>query len=242
MTVLRLLFVVAALDVLGAAIQADDSWIQLSGADDFAAWKKPNGDWFTAGRVVLNPDNPRLLAAQPGKEIMVNGPKGRTRNLLTKQSFADLEAHFEFLVPKNSNSGVKFMGQYEIQILDSQAAKKLTGDVCGGIYPRAENKPRYHHIDDGIAPRVNAAKPAGEWQTLDVEFRAPRFDPFGHKTANARFVKVVLNGQLIHENVDVPTPTGAAWHDKEYPTGPLMLQADHGPVAFRNIRVRPIVK
>ena len=49
----------------------------------------------------------------------------------------------------------------------------------------------------------------------------------------------MLNGTLIHENVELATPTGHAWHDKEVPTGPLLLQADHGPVAFRNVRVRP---
>jgi hypothetical protein len=48
-----------------------------------------------------------------------------------------------------------------------------------------------------------------------------------------------LNGQVIHDDVEVKTPTGQAWRDKEVAEGPLLLQADHGPVAFRNIRVRP---
>jgi hypothetical protein len=52
-------------------------------------------------------------------------------------------------------------------------------------------------------------------------------------------VKVVLNGTVIHENVELKTPTGNAWRDQELPRGPLLLQADHGPVAFRQIRVRP---
>ena len=90
-----------------------------------------------------------------------------------------------------------------------------------------------------IPPQANAARRPGEWQTLDVIFQTPRFDEQGKKTANARFVKVVLNDQLIHENVDVKTPTGHVWRDKEFAAGPLLLQADHGPVAFRNIRVRP---
>ena len=146
------------------------------------------------------------------------------------------------MISKGSNSGVKLNGLYEIQILDSHGkTKELTGDDCGGIYPRAEEKPKYHHIDKGVPPRVNAAKPAGEWQTLDITFRAPRFDADGKKTADARFVKVVLNGQVIHEDVAVHYPTGSAWRlAKEIPRGPLLLQADHGPVAFRNVRVRPV--
>jgi hypothetical protein len=213
-------------------------WVPLSGKD-LSAWRKPTGAWFVGGGVGLDPRDPKRLAATPGRGVLVNGKRGRTHNLLSKETFGDLEAHLEFLIPKGSNSGVKLEGLYEIQILDSWGVKHPTASDCGGIYPRAELLPRYHHIDKGLPPRTNAARPAGQWQTLDVIFRAPRFDRRGKKTANARFVKVVLNGQVIHEDVELKTPTGHAWHDKEVPSGPLLLQADHGPVAFRNIRVRP---
>jgi hypothetical protein len=216
----------------------EGGWTDLT-AQGLEAWQKPTGDWFVAGGVSLDAQNPKLLAATPGTGVLVNGKTGRTRNLLSKEKYGDIEVHVEFLIPKRSNSGVKFEGLYEIQIFDSFGVKNLTGSDCGGIYPRAEQKPVYHHIDKGIAPRTNAARPAGEWQTLDVIFQAPRFDAAGKKTANARFVKVVLNGQVIHEDVEVKTPTGHAWHDKEIPRGSLLLQGDHGPVAFRNIRVRP---
>ena len=148
----------------------------------------------------------------------------------------------EFLIGKRSNSGIKFHALYEIQIVDSHGKKDdaLTGDDCGGVYPRAELKPRYHHIDKGVAPRKNAAKPAGEWQKLHAVFRAPRFDAGGKKTANARLVKVTLNGVVIHEDVELKTPTGNNWSRKEVAKGPFMLQGDHGPVAFRNIRLRPL--
>ncbi|MGL4423773.1 MAG: 3-keto-disaccharide hydrolase, partial [Gemmataceae bacterium] len=131
-------------------------------------------------------------------------------------------------------------GVYEIQLRDTAEKKPpLNGDDCGGIYPRAEERPKYHHIDDGIGPKVNAAKPAGVWQTLDVRFRAPRFDPKGTKTENAKIVIAKLNGTIIHENVELKTPTGGNWKKKENASGPFMLQADHGPVAFRNVRVQP---
>jgi hypothetical protein len=223
----------------GSSDAAETAWIELTPAKDpFKAWKARTGAWLEAGGVGLDSKNPRLLTIEAGSGIIVNGPKGQARNLVTKQAFGPVEAHIEFLIPKGSNSGVKFEGLYEIQIFDSHGVKKPTGSDCGGIYPRAELKPKYHHIDDGIAPRVNAARPAGVWQSLDAIFLPPRFDAAGKKIANARFVKVVLNGKLIHENVDLRSPTGHAWHDKEVPVGPLLLQADHGPVAFRNVRAR----
>jgi hypothetical protein len=138
---------------------------------------------------------------------------------------------------------VKFHALYEIQIFDSYGVKDkdLDGTHCGGIYPRAELKPTYRYVDKGIAPKVNACKEPGTWQTLDAIFVAPRFDAAGKKTANAKIGKAILNGQVIHENQEMETPTGHNWHNKEMSTGPLLLQGDHGPVAFRNVRVRPYV-
>jgi Domain of Unknown Function (DUF1080) len=207
-------------------------------AGDLSPWKTPHGEWQEIAGVELDPKNAKIFAVKQGKGAWYNGPKGRTANLYSKQKFADIDVHLEFNVPKGSNSGIKFHGHYEIQILDSYGKKKLTGDDCGGIYPRAELKPKYHHIDNGIAPKVNACRKPGEWQSLDVSFVAPRFDKDGKKIKNAMIVKAMLNGQIIHENQELLTPTGNLWKDAEMFEGPLMLQADHGPVAFRNMRVR----
>jgi hypothetical protein len=150
----------------------------------------------------------------------------------------DVEAQVEFCVPKNSNSGIYFMGRYEIQVLDSWGVEKPKSGDCGGIYERWKDNQGY----EGHPPRVNASKPPGEWQTFEVIFRAPRFDASGKKIQNARFIKVVHNGQVVHENVEVTGPTRAATYENvpEKSLGPIMLQGDHGPVAYRNITLKPL--
>jgi Domain of Unknown Function (DUF1080) len=218
-----------------------DNWTVLLGESSLDAFKKPSKDWIIAGDVTLDPDNPKRLKTTPGTGIFVNGPKGKLPDLLTKEDYGDIEVHLEFNIPKGSNSGIKFCGLYEIQILDSFGAKKLSGDSNGGIYPKAKDQPKYTHLDDGIPPRTNASKPPGHWQALDAIFLAPRFDAAGKKIANARLVKAILNGELIHENVELLHPTGANWVKPEVAKGPMLLQADHGPVAFRNLRVRAYV-
>jgi hypothetical protein len=219
--------------------RADDGWINLIGDKELEAWDARADEWLIGGDAQLDSANAKRLVAKPGKGVILNGKKGNAHDLRTKQKFGPIEAHVEFLIPKGSNSGVKFEGLYEIQIQDSWGKKEATASDCGGIYPRAELKPTYHHIDKGIPPKSNACKRPGEWQTLDVIFLPPRFDEKGEKTANARFVKVMLNGVVIHDNVEAKTPTGHAWREKEIAEGPLLLQADHGPVAFRKVRVRP---
>jgi hypothetical protein len=212
-------------------------WVDLSGLD---AWDGSKTNWEVVGDVALKPDNPKRLEGKPGSGVLYNGPGGRAVNLVSKKSFGDVEVHAEFLIPKGSNSGVKLEKVYEIQIFDSLGAKPLKASHCGGIYPRADLLPKYHYLDEGFPPRVDASKPPGEWQTLDIVFRAPRFDDAGKKTSHARFVSVKLNGRVVQEGVDVPYPTGNNWRNPEHPTGPILLQGDHGPVAFRNVRARPL--
>lgn len=235
---LAVFMLLAAAPTISMAV--DPEWIELTGEQDFASWKRPVGEWFVAGNAILDSSNPKRLKGEAGSGVIINGATGKTNNLVTKAEYGDVEVHLEFLVPKGSNSGIKLEGVYEVQIYDSWGVKTPKGSDSGGIYPRSELEPKYHHIDEGYAPRVNASLPPGEWQTLDLIFHAPRFDGDGKKVANARFVKVTLNGKVVHDDLEVPTPTGNNWKNKEKAKGPILLQADHGPVALRNIRVRAL--
>lgn len=208
----------------------------LFNGKDLAGWKLRPGQpekqsrWAVAAAVGLQENMPARLTTEAGTGVLVNGGDGKGVDLLTEALHGDCELHVEFLVAKASNSGIYFHGRYELQILDSFGKKDAEVEFrdCGGIYRIA-------------APRKNASKAAGEWQTFDVVFRAPRFDAKGKKTADARFVKVRHNGVLIHEDVDVKGPNaGASLPGPEEPRGPLMLQGTQAPVAFRNLRLKPL--
>jgi hypothetical protein len=221
----------------GRAVSAEPDRVCLV-SEDLSTWREGTGEWMIVGEATMSSENPGMIATSEGTGIVVNGPTGRTGNLFSRLGHGDVEAHIEFMVPKGSNSGVYFQGRYEVQILDSWGVpqEKLKHGDCGGIYQRWEKGRGF----EGHPPRVNASRAPGEWQSFDVVFRAPRFDASGKKTANARFVKVVHNGSTVHENVEVTGPTRAAAFSDEAPRGPLMLQGDHGPVAYRNIRLRPL--
>ena len=210
----------------------------LFNGQDFSDWRPPIGEWQTAGAVALNAAEPTRFAITPGRGVAVNGTNGKTSHLITEAEFGDAEIHVEFCLAKKSNSGVYVMGRYEVQIYDSFGVEqdKYPGIECGGIYPRwIEN-----HEAGGHSPRVNVSKPPGEWQTFDITFRAPRFDVSGKKIANAKFLKVLHNGKVVHENVEVTGPTRSALFTDEKAVGPVMLQGDHGPVAYRNLAVQPL--
>jgi hypothetical protein len=196
-----------------------------------AAWE-PTAGWSEVGNVRLDPQDPGRLASEPGTGVVVS--QGGGQFLATKECFGDVAVHVEFMIPRQSNSGLYFLGSHEVQILDSFGVAKsdYPGNECGGIYPEWINDANVR----GHSPLVNASKPAGEWQTYDVIYRAPRFDAAGKKTRNARFEKVLLNGKLVQKDVEVLGPTRLG--QPEQATGPLRLQGDHGPVAYRNVRIR----
>jgi hypothetical protein len=214
--------------------------VTLVNGRGMADWRPRNptapNRWQAAAGVTVRPDDGKLFVIAPGEGIIVNGPDGRTTDIVSTKEFGDCEAHVEFVVPQGSNSGVYFMGAYEIQILDSFGKEKETFSDCGGIYARWINEANV----EGHAPRTNVARPPGKWQSFDVVFRAPRFDAGGRKIENARFISVRHNGVLIHENVSLNGPTRGGLTGEEKPLGPLMLQGDHGPVAFRHVWVRPL--
>lgn len=226
------LFVAAGLlSLLHIACPADE----LFNGKDMAGWRKPTGAWMAARDVAMDPADPEKFIVTPGQGILVNGAKGKSSNLVSVREFGDVEAHVEFWIPKHSNSGVYLMGRYEIQIYDVEKAK-YPGQECGGIYGRAVGD----QTVEGHSPLVNADKGAGQWQAFDITFRAPRFDTNGKKIANAKMVKVVHNGKIIHDNVELNGPTRSGIATDEKATGPIMFQGNHGPVAFRNVRVNAI--
>ncbi len=207
---------------------------------DFSPWRDTAG-WQVVGDAMINKQDQKLLASKPGSGILLNGPVGKAKDLYTKQQFGDAHVHVEFMISQGSNSGVYLQGQYEIQVYDTwrMTNPPYPGIECGGIYERWDEN-RSPKGYEGYSPRVNAARPPGQWQTFDMIFRAARFDNNGKKTANARIEKVTYNGVVIHENVELSGPTRGPMFPNDVPKGPLRLQGDHGPVAYRNIWICPL--
>ena len=234
----KILVILLLLFAVDTGAKESGTSVVLTGGD-FSQWRDDTGQWQIVGDVFTKPDNDKLLSSKPGTGVIVNGPTGKTSNLFSRNEFGDVKAHIEFMVSKDSNSGVYFMGRYEIQVFDSwQKKPQYPGIECGGIYERWDNN-REPKGYEGHSPRVNVSREPGQWQTFDIIFRAPRFNRRGQKVANARFEKVVHNGTVVHADVEVSGPTRAGAYNDEKPTGPLMLQGDHGPVAYRNIRIEP---
>jgi len=145
-------------------------------------------------------------------ELAVVESKGNA-DLVSDRTFQDAKLHVEFNVEPHSNSGVYVRGKYEVQILDNPDEKMaLDSHGCGAVYSR-------------IAPRVDATKPAGEWQTYDI-------------IMVGRQITVLLNGTEVVKGA-VEGVTGGAISPFEEEPGPLMLQGDHGKVRFRNLVLTP---
>ncbi len=208
--------------------------------NSMTSFKPTSNNWQLAGNVYADRSTDKAITAEKGTGILVNIPReGEKGALFTNFEHGDIAFECDVLMPKNSNSGLYFQGRYEVQLFDSWGVKSISHSDMGGIYQRWDtSRGEGNEGFEGVPPTTNAAKSPGLWQHLKVIFHAPKFDASGTKTKNAWFEEVWLNGVLIHENVEVSGPTRAAAYAGEKPKDALMIQGDHGPVAFKNINYK----
>jgi len=190
----------AAVAVAGDAdFKPGEGWLSLFNGKDLAGWK-PVGRYKSEWR------------AEDG--VLANPVE--SDNLHTEKEFEDFELHLEFKLPKGGNSGVFLRGCKEVQVFDSFGKEKLAEDDCGGIFGK-------------LPPRVNACKPPGEWNSLDIAI-------VGRK------ITVVLNGKTTVDGQVVNGVTGGQINEDEDKPGPLMLQGDHSAVWYRNLWIKPLTR
>jgi hypothetical protein len=202
---------------LGAAAPAGA--VVLFDGTNFDAWAKKKGkDWLVA-------DGPSPWKLADGVMEVVPG----SDSLISRQSFGDFRLHVEFrTLGAPTNSGVYLQARYEVNIAETFG--QTTGSISGGL----DNCTK-------VKPSVRAARPPLAWQTLDIEFTAPRFDATGKKSAPAR-ATVVLNGVTLYDRQELDPPKGAAGRLGEAATGPVMLQEHGSPLQFRNIWIVPLAR
>lgn len=236
-------------------------WRTLFNGNDLTGWKPRRPDakkvWVVCSDVRLDPANPaRLLPVGKGgtpDAVLLCGDDGRGSDLMTTEDFGDYELHLEFTVPKGSNSGVYNRGLFEIQIFDSYGVPKLGFHDCGALYERAY-------------PKENLSKPPGEWQSYDITLQGKKLSLVwnGKEVYHDQDVRYgetdrAAFERLNQENASKPPAlrvrlreeggkyvgyfgeggTRASLDGPDRP-GPILLQGDHGPVAYRKIRIRPL--
>lgn len=168
-------------------------------------------------------------------ELLVDGG-----DAWTKQEFASCQLHLEWMSEphtagnsqKKGNGGVFLMDRYESQILDCDNNPTYADGMAGAVYGQTP-------------PLVNAVRKAGQWQSYDIIFTAPKLDEEGKVLEPAR-ITTLINGILVQNNTVIQGPTkhkNITNYEGVFPAkAPIRLQ-DHKnvpPVRLRNIWIRPL--
>ena len=208
---------------LHGVTQRDNGKIKWVGRPSEAVADRDDGSW-RAGKPVVLFDGKDLSAwhgQSPGGEKTWHVDKGILRNtdegdmLVSNGKFWNFKLHVEYNVASQSNSGIGLRSRYEVQILDDHG-KPASIHGNGALYST-------------IKPSSNASLPADSWQTFDI-------------TLIGRDVTVVLNGMTTIDKQEIEGLTAIATDTNENEPGPITLQGDHGPIAFRKIVVTPMMR
>ncbi len=170
---------------------------------------------------------------------IVDGHAEMRGGIVTKESFGDIQLHLEWTTPpvedpmrvgqQRGNSGVIFMGRYEVQVLSGYDNPTYADGGAGamyGVYP----------------PMVNPCLPEGQWNSFDFVFEAPIFD--AEKLVKPAFLTLFFNGVMVHNRAQFLGATAReplASYTPHEPELPLQLQGHVGPAWYRNIWVRRIM-
>jgi hypothetical protein len=141
----------------------------------------------------------------------------------TGEDFGDFELHVEFRLAPRANSGVFLRSSptdpvnrgFEVQVLEDHGDPP-TKHGAGSIY-------------DVVTPMFNMSRPAGEWNSFDIQVVGQE-------------VIVFMNGwRVVHTDFSkMTTPLGK--FDEAYAemplSGMLMLQDHGGEAWFRNLYIR----
>jgi hypothetical protein len=155
--------------------------------------------------------------------VICDGSLGNCGFLRYDRKLSDFTLRLEYRVSAGCNSGVcirvpaAYNGKpdetlpskfgYEVQILDDAGEEPSTTST-GALYGL-------------VAPRENAARPAGEWSTLEIACHGPR-------------IRVTVNGRVVQ---DLNQPTVEAI--KNRPRDGYLLLQNHGHgIEFRNVRLK----
>jgi hypothetical protein len=240
--------VVAALVIVSFGQTPTSQAFQDKRFDDGIVWPEPKV--VTPGATDHEPPSDAIILfdgknfdAWKGAQKWKVDPDGGTTAaslITTKQAFGDCQLHVEFASPKvvkgsgqgRGNNGIGFMqGKYEVQVLDSYNNPTYFVGQAAAVY---NQRP----------PMVNASHKPGEWQSYDIVFEAPRFEPDG-KLRRPAYVTVFHNGVLVQNHTEIK---GETYFEKPYKYTahaeklPLQLLYHGNPVRFRNIWIREIAE
>src|SRR5262249_43505991 len=131
-----------ALFLFLAPVFAEEPTEKPFNGHDLKGWKFRGGEakskWLV-GAAVVDSANPAKIVPLPAgtdqRFELVN--VGAGVDVYTEAKYGDCVVEVEVMVPKGSNSGIYFMGEYEVQVFDSWGKTDLKYGDMGGIYNTA---------------------------------------------------------------------------------------------------------
>jgi hypothetical protein len=206
----------------------DEGWLRLT-------WSDATQMFVTGGfRLVqaeLAPDDPTQFAVKEGWNALVNTAEPRLDPYTTKASFGDGVYKVDVMLPKDGVAQLRVMERYALELRAPTDLARTSMWTFGALPAHGETAMR--------KPALATWRGLGQWHEVTLDFRAPRFDASGAKVQNARFVRVLIDDVLVHENVEFPQPVAGA-PQNEVARAPFCIAPLTAPIGIADIQVQSL--
>ena len=199
--------------------------------NDFSFFKEKQGQWEIrgSGSFGLEPTSKSKIANGLGSIVHTESTK-TPEQLTSVNEFGDIRIEFNFMLSKGGSIQLYVQGLYGINLNDSWDIEKSSSNIAGSVMQQKTG------LSSSLVPaRLNACRAPGLWQHIEIVFLAAKFDQQQKKVSNASFARILLNGSVIYENLEVPGASRLSPLSIESATGPIVFSSA-GVTAIKDIR------
>ena len=236
----RALLIALALTATGflRLAAADVTHNSLTAAEKSAGWK-----FLFDGKTLNGWHNFKKEGVRPGWQVK-DGTLScvdphDAGDIVTAEKFGAFELQLDYKMSEGANSGIMYhvtdegdaawATGPEIQLEDN--AKASDPQKCGWLYALYQPP-----MDAKTGKPLDSTKPAGEWNHMRIVISPKKCV---HEVNGVKYVEYVLGSDDFKERV-AKSKFGKMPGFAKADSGWLALQGDHGLVAFRNIKIRPL--
>lgn len=197
-----------------------------------------NKDWKVVDGVTLAKDGNSFSVNEGDAPVVLSQMSGSEPfELLSRSGFGDAWLKVNFMVTENTLAWVYIQSRYALSLSTGSKVQSSAALQPGALLNKNEGVSDLLKLT-GIDAAKKVELTPGKLHSLELKFRAPRYDEANNKTDNAMILEAKIDDVVIHSNTFLTSFSYGAKYNWEEPFGPLRFILQEGSLVLSDIDMR----